>query len=183
MEGIVRTRVGYAGGTADNPTYHNLADHTECLQVEYDESMISYERILEWFWKLHNSTRRVWSRQYMPVLFYHDEQQKALAIASKELQQSLLGKVITPIEQYEKFFLAEFYHQKYYLQQVREVAQEIQKHEGTPQQFVDSTVAARLNGYIAGYGNLPQLLLELPDWKLSDAAKKLLIVRVSSYQS
>ena len=81
---MIRTRVGYAGGAKENPTYHNLGDHTETLQIDYDSSKISYEKLLELFWEEHDPTSRSWSRQYKAVVFYHDEEQKRLAIAGRD---------------------------------------------------------------------------------------------------
>ena len=86
---MIRTHVGYTGGTTENPTYHNLDGHTEAVQIEYDPSRISYQELLDVFWGGHNPTQPAWSRQYASIVFYHDEEQKRLAEASKlELMES-----------------------------------------------------------------------------------------------
>ena len=68
---MIRTRVGYAGGTKKNPAYHNLGDHTETIQIDYDPTKISFEKLLETFWDSHNPAQRSWSRQYMSVHVHH----------------------------------------------------------------------------------------------------------------
>ena len=68
---MIRTRVGYAGGTTNNPTYRALGDHAETIQVDYDPTQISYEELLEAFWTSHSPTSRPWSRQYASIIFYH----------------------------------------------------------------------------------------------------------------
>ncbi len=67
---MVRTRVGYAGGTKRNPTYYNLGDHTETIQIDYDPTYVSYRELLDIFWESHDPAARPWSRQYMAVVFY-----------------------------------------------------------------------------------------------------------------
>lgn len=114
MPGVVRTRVGYAGGTTANPTYHRLGDHTETLQLEYDPERISYQELLDEFWASHNPAERPWSRQYMAAIFYHDGEQKRLAEASRDRVAATLGQATTTaILPAGEFYRAEDYHQKY----------------------------------------------------------------------
>lgn len=70
---MIRTRVGYAGGSKENPTYYSLGDHSETIQIDYDPTQISYGQLLEVFWNSHNPTYEPWSRQYMSIIFYHSE--------------------------------------------------------------------------------------------------------------
>jgi methionine-S-sulfoxide reductase len=99
--------VGYAGGARENPTYHQLGDHTETLQIDYDPAKISYEKLLEIFWEEHDPTSRSWSRQYKAVVFYHDDEQKRLAIASRDRLAAKLGKTIhTEVLPYSRFYTA-----------------------------------------------------------------------------
>lgn len=63
MDGVIRTKVGYTGGTLKDPTYHNLGDHTESLQVEYDPTVVTYEQLLGIFWESHNPTYEVHFKQ------------------------------------------------------------------------------------------------------------------------
>ena len=76
---MIRTRVGYTGGTLENPTYHHLGDHTESVQVDYDPARIDYAALLDAFWQGHNPAASSFSRQYMAAVFYHDETQRQLA--------------------------------------------------------------------------------------------------------
>ena len=68
--------MGYAGGKKSNPTYHDLGDHTETLQIDFDPDVITYDELLEIFWASHNPGRKSWSRQYMAAVFYHNHKQK-----------------------------------------------------------------------------------------------------------
>jgi len=65
MQGIYRTRVGYAGGSTSSPTYRNIGDHTETIQIDYNPKEISHEELLDVFWRSHSPEVKSWSRQYM----------------------------------------------------------------------------------------------------------------------
>jgi len=147
--GVVRTRVGYAGGSKDRPSYYSLGDHTETVDLDYDPEVTSYDKLLDMFWKNHNPTVKC-SRQYMSAIFYHDEQQKSLAEATfADAQKKTGGKITTKILPYEKLWEAEDYHQKYLLQQHPWLLTSL---DIDPDDMIKSHVAARLNGYIGGYG-------------------------------
>jgi len=168
LEGVVRTRVGYAGGTTVNPTYHNLGDHTETVQMDYDPTVISYKELLEVFWDSHDPAAPSWSRQYMSLLFYHNDEQRSLAMASKERQEAELGRpVLTQLVPFSKFYLAEDYHQKYRLRQEDDLMTEFNAFYAEAQDFIDSTAAARINGYLAGYGTFQALQEHLSSFGLS----------------
>jgi peptide-methionine (S)-S-oxide reductase len=173
---VVRTRVGYAGGTKENPTYHNLGDHTETIQIDYDPEKISYEKLLEVFWDSHHPTSKPWSRQYMSIISYHNEEQKRLAMESKKGEEERLGsKIYTEIIPATEFYLAEDYHQKYSLQGVSELKKDFKVIYPDIRDFIDSTAVARVNGYIDGYGSLEILEENLNSFGLSAAGKKKLI--------
>ncbi len=168
LEGVVRTRVGYAGGTTVNPTYHNLGDHTETVQMDYDPTVISYEELLELFWHSHDPAAPSWSRQYMSLLFYHNDEQRSLAVASKERQEAELERpVLTQLVPFSRFYLAEDYHQKYRLRQEEDLMTEFNAFYAEAQDFIDSTAAARINGYLAGYGTFEALQEHLSSFGLS----------------
>ena len=176
---MVRTRVGYAGGEKKNPTYQDLGDHTEAIQIDYDPTRVSYEELLEVFWDSHNPTSRPWSRQYMSIIFFHDEGQEQLARDSKALREEKVGgKIYTEITALSPFYLAEDYHQKYYLQGVPELKRELREYYPDLEAFVNSTAAARINGYVGGYGNLASLEEELESFALSGTAEERLRQRV-----
>jgi len=162
MDGVVRTRVGYAGGTLENPTYRNLGDHTETIQIDYDPTRVSYGQLLEVYWDSHNPTTQRWSRQYMSIIFYHDSEQLTLATQSKEREEDSLGRrVYTEIIPFSRFYLAEDYHQKYRLQQVAELMEELTAIYPNFADFRDSTAVARINGYVGGHVTFEELQEQL----------------------
>ena len=177
---MVRTRVGYAGGTTDNPTYYHLGDHTETIQIEYDPNPISYQELLDVFWAGHDPTRPASSRQYASIIFYHNEEQKRLAQESKERQEAQCGcQIYTEIVPATEFYQAEGYHQKYRLQQSLDLVSEFNAIYPDNRDFVNSTAAARVNGYVGGYGTLSDLQAEIDDLGLSPAASQILLDMVS----
>jgi peptide-methionine (S)-S-oxide reductase len=125
VKGVLSTSVGYAGGTVQNPTYHDVCSdktgHAEVVQVEFDPSQVSYDELLNVFWSNHNPT--MLNRQgpdvgtqYRSVIFYHSPEQQAAATVSKEkLEKSgrFTRSVVTQIEPAPKFWHAEEYHQRY----------------------------------------------------------------------
>jgi peptide-methionine (S)-S-oxide reductase len=176
IRGVVRTRVGYAGGTTKNPTYYNLGDHTETIQIDYDPAQISYEELLDVFWDSHNPAQRPWSRQYMSIVFYHNDEQKRLAMETRDREAARIqGEIFTEIVPASEFYLAEAYHQKYRLRQVPDLMQEFSVMYPDNEDFVASTAAARVNGYLGGYGTVEALQTELSSFGLSpEGSKKLL---------
>ena len=91
IEGVIRTRVGYAGGQTSDPDYGNIGDHTETVQIDFDPQRISYEDLLDIFWRSHTSTGHGWSRQYMNAVFYDNEKQQQFAMSSKAVMEKKLG--------------------------------------------------------------------------------------------
>ena len=124
--GVLKAVSGYTGGKKDNPSYEEVCSgvtgHVEAVQVYYDPSIISYEALLEIFWRHIDPTDSGGQfadrgSQYRSVIFYHDEEQKRLAEKSKEdLNKSgKFGKpVMTEILKFTRFYEAEDYHQNYY---------------------------------------------------------------------
>jgi len=173
LDGVIRTRVGYAGGTTQSPTYHNLGDHTETIQIDYDPTQISYEQLLEIYWDSHNPAVQPWSRQYMSIVFYHNGDQQRLAMATKQREEARLGRrVDAEIIPFSEFHLAEAYHQKYYLQQVPELMKELVAIYPNSGDFIDSTASARINGYLGGHGTFEALQEQLSSFGLSSAGNE-----------
>jgi peptide-methionine (S)-S-oxide reductase len=120
----VKTEVGYMGGHTENPTYEDVCSHktghAEVVRIEYNPDKVSYEKILETFWKIHDPTTL--NRQgadvgdnYRSVIFYHSEAQKNAAEKSlADQQKKLKSQITTEITKAGKFFRAEEYHQKYF---------------------------------------------------------------------
>ena len=123
VKGVKDTAVGFMGGRVKNPSYWmvctKLTGHAEVVQVEYDPKKVSYEKLLDVFWNVHNPTtknRQGWNvgNEYRSVIFFHDEKQKKAALESiNKVQKSLKSKIVTEIKKAPDFYKAEEYHQKY----------------------------------------------------------------------
>ena len=109
----MRTRVAYSGGTVESPTCHSLGDRSETAQIDYGPGLISYEELLDVFWSSHSPTSKPWPRQYMSIIFFHDEEQQRLAVETRACQETLHGQVHTEIVPFRRFYLAEDYHRKH----------------------------------------------------------------------
>jgi len=176
---VVQTRVGYTGGSSANPTYTNLGSHTEAIQIDYDPALISYESLLEIFWGSHDSVSPSWSRQYRKAVFYHNEKQRTAAEGSLKKIVSVIGdKVITEIEPFTEFYLAEGYHQKHRLRGHYAVLREFEEIYPEIKGLISSTAAARINGYLGGYGTCEQLNEEISRFGLSASGNKILLDEV-----
>lgn len=168
---MIRTRVGYTGGTLPDPTYRNLGDHTESFQIDYDPARISYETLLGYFWKEGDPTERPYKRQYMTAVFYADEAQRRLALATGK--QAVAGRsepLRVPILPLATFYRAEDYHQKYYLRRYTELMRAFQGY--SEHQFEDSTVAMWLNACVDGQWKLADVEAELERLGLSEAERQ-----------
>jgi methionine-S-sulfoxide reductase len=153
QEGIVRTRVGYAGGNKDNPTYQNIGDHTETILVEFNPGILSYAELLELFWDNHHYRYgKMGKNQYASRIFFTGEAQKSQAEESKTDKESA-GEVATEIQKLN-FTVAEDYHQKYRLRHSKMMEN---FSEMNPAAFRDSPSAAKLNAYAAGHLNLDDI--------------------------
>jgi len=165
-KGVVRTRVGYAGGTKVNPTYYSMGDHTETVDVDYDPSVTNYSELLKIFWNNHDPCTKQ-KRQYMSGIFYHDEEQKELAFKTLDEMKAKRNKPIaTEIAEAKEFYDAEDYHQKYMLQHHPWLLESLDINPGDD--LIQSHVAARLNGYIGGYGSVKDFNIEAPNLGLNE---------------
>ncbi|HXY07072.1 MAG TPA: peptide-methionine (S)-S-oxide reductase MsrA [Terriglobales bacterium] len=125
LAGVISTRVGYTGGTLANPTYKDVCTdrtgHAEAVEVEYDPSKLSYEKLLDVFWENHDPTQLNrqgpdWGTQYRSAIFFTSPEQEAAAKASKErLEKSgrYTKPIVTQIVPASTFYEAEDYHQQY----------------------------------------------------------------------
>ena len=170
---MIRTRVGYTGGTTENPTYRKLGDHSESIQIDYDPTQISYEQLLDEFWNGHSPTARPYSRQYASFIFYHNETQKELAQQTQSQQEIEWQKeTSTEIMPVGTFYWAEDYHQKYRLRNSPALMAEFNALYPSNEDFVNSTAAARVNGYLGGHGSCEQLEVEIDDLGLSSEGQE-----------
>jgi peptide-methionine (S)-S-oxide reductase len=125
IPGVLSTRVGYLGGTMENPTYKDVCSgrtgHAEAVEVTYDPARLTYDDLLTVFWENHDPTTL--NRQgpdvgvqYRSAIFYHDDEQKAAAEASKA-ERDRSGRyrrpIVTEITPASQFYEAEDYHQQY----------------------------------------------------------------------
>jgi peptide-methionine (S)-S-oxide reductase len=124
VPGVVQVKPGYSGGSVPNPTYEqvcqNTTGHAETVEVTFDPSRISYQGILEYFWKFHDPTTlnrqgADVGEQYRSVIFYMNESQREIAQQSKSSAQKAFDTpVVTSIEPVGRFWPAESWHQDYY---------------------------------------------------------------------
>jgi len=124
LSGVISVTSGYTGGTKRNPTYEEVSDggtgHAESVEIRFDPAKISYRQLLDVFW--HNVDPLTpdaqfcdHGNQYRTAIFYHDEEQHQLALASmRELQKRFKEPVVTQIAAASEFWPAETYHQDYY---------------------------------------------------------------------
>lgn len=125
IPGVERTRVGYEGGTLDNPTYRDVCTdrtgHAEVLEVEFDPQSVTYQQLLDVFFTVHNPTQMNRQgpdigTQYRSVIFYHSPEQQS---AAQKMVEKLTAEgrfpraIVTQIVPAEIFWAAEEYHQKY----------------------------------------------------------------------
>jgi methionine-S-sulfoxide reductase len=175
LEGVIRSRVGYAGGGMKDPSYQKMGDHTETVQIDYDPERITYGELLTYFWRSHDPRYQSGSKQYQNAIFFHDTQQHREALASKSaIERKIKQTVKTVVAPLGSFTPAEAYHQKYLLMH-HSLKREILSIYPLHKDLVDSTAAARLNGYAGGYGTKAQLDRELKDLGLSETGRRTLI--------
>ena len=129
VKGVQSTEVGYSGGLKEQPTYKDVCygrtGHAEVVQVTYDPAVVSYDELLNVFWKIHDPTTvnrqgPDVGEQYRSAIFFHDTEQEHAARASKEaLGRSGMHKrdIVTQIEPSAPFYSAEEYHQQYFEKQ------------------------------------------------------------------
>jgi peptide-methionine (S)-S-oxide reductase len=124
IEGVVKTRVGYTGGTTNDPNYKRVCSgrtgHAESVDVWFDPTVVSYDELLRTFWSIHNPTtrdRQGWDfgSQYRSAIFFHDPDQERQAIVSRDEHQATLKRsIVTEIVSAGQFYEAEDYHQRYF---------------------------------------------------------------------
>ena len=123
INGVIETLVGYSGGNTENPTYESVCyqntNHAEVLLVNFDEEKISYEDLIQAFWKCHDPTTLDrqgpdFGKQYRSVIYYYNNEQKNIALKSRQKNQSNFNNtIVTEITKADIFYKAEDYHQKY----------------------------------------------------------------------
>ena len=123
LDGVIKTEVGYCGGNSKNTTYKEVCggttNHAEVVKIDFDPKIITYEKILDYFFEIHNPTTLNsqgpdFGTQYRSEIFYLNEDQKNIAkkIIEKN-NKKLSGKVVTKLSLIKNYCVAEEYHQKY----------------------------------------------------------------------
>ncbi len=127
IQGVKSTMVGYTGGQFKDPKYHDVCSdktgHAEAVQVEFDPTQVSYEKLLDVFWKIHDPTTLYRQgpdigSQYRSMIAFHDAEQETIAKKSKDAMEKsgkFKNKIVTEIVPATEFYKAEEYHQKYYV--------------------------------------------------------------------
>jgi peptide-methionine (S)-S-oxide reductase len=126
VAGVIDTEVGYMGGSFPNPTYEDVCrkdtGHAEVVQITFDSREVSFKKLLEIFWKIHDPTQlerqgHDIGYQYRSVIFFHSEEQKKVAeksLLAEEASERYDAQIVTAIEPAGIFYRAEDYHQKYF---------------------------------------------------------------------
>jgi peptide-methionine (S)-S-oxide reductase len=151
LEGVVRTRVGYAGGTQSDPSYHALGDHTEVFQVDFDPERTSYRALAGRALDAHDPNRQVRKTQYQNVVFAATATQRetlAAVLEERGLEADAIG---TRIERLDRFYPAEDYHQKHSLRGTPGLQSVFEEVGYDDAELRESPAAAKLNGYAAGH--------------------------------
>ena len=118
VDGVTRARVGFSGGTVAEPWYEDVCSHrtghAEVVEVTYDPERVSYDELLDVFWRKHDPTRRTAHDQYRSLVFFHDDAQRRAAVASQVREQSRRdAPIVTEIASAARFDQAEERHQQY----------------------------------------------------------------------
>ncbi|PSQ97608.1 MAG: methionine sulfoxide reductase [Bacteroidetes bacterium SW_9_63_38] len=166
VEGVIRTRVGYAGGTTAAPTYDDIGDHIETVWIEYDPAQVDYAGLLLLFWASHDPTCAPFKRQYQPALFPQTDRQAEQARASRTARKQETGALTTEIIAEASFHRAESYHQNYKLRRHPVLFDAVRQNYPTDEAFISAPAATLVNGYVGGHraprhldGDLPRLSL------------------------
>ncbi|EXJ22604.1 Peptide methionine sulfoxide reductase MsrA [Alkalibacterium sp. AK22] len=150
MDGIQKVISGYTGGHVPNPTYEQVktqtTGHTEAVYIEYDESKVRFEDLLELYWQQTDPTDAMGQfmdrgESYRPVIFYYDNEQKEKAVRSKHLLEDsgrYTESIVTTIEPANRFYPAEEEHQQFYKKNPRRYAEEKQQRKA----WADSRVGS-----------------------------------------
>ncbi|ATW87310.1 peptide-methionine (S)-S-oxide reductase [Halohasta litchfieldiae] len=150
LDGVIRTRVGYAGGSKVDPTYHDLGEHTEAFQVDYDPTERSYRDLLDLAVRSHDLNRQSSNVQYQNILFVSTPEQAETVEGYLDARGLGRDGIETRIEQLSRFHLAEDYHQKHSLRAKRAILDAFEDAGYDAADVRESPAAAKLNGRAAG---------------------------------
>jgi Peptide methionine sulfoxide reductase len=151
LDGVVRTRVGYGGGTTADPTYHDLGDHTETFQVDYAPEQRSFRELLELVFRSHDPTQQTRKTQYQNIVFVETADQRDALTDFLDEKGYTTDGIATRIEQHPQFHPAEDYHQKYTLRNKRTLTDAFETAGYNEEAIRESPAAAKLNAHAAGH--------------------------------
>ncbi|QDV05426.1 Peptide methionine sulfoxide reductase MsrA [Planctomycetes bacterium Poly30] len=172
---MLRTRVGYAGGTTPDPTYHSIGDHAEAIDIDFYPTVTRYEELVAVFFRSHNPCREAWSTQYRSAVFPRSKEQREAAEAeAARVARKSGGAIETGIEDFSGFTLAEDYHQKYRLRHVPRALAEFKKQFPSEEAFLGSVAVTRANAFAGGYGRTEQIRDDLGRLGLSEEGQEAL---------
>lgn len=161
LPGVLGTRVGFSGGTAPDPSYSNIGDHVETVEVTYDPQKVTYQQLLDHFWAHHNARAKPIFRQYASAIFCETPQEETEAKAERASLQEKGGtdKLLTAILPFKAFYPASDNHQKYYLQQDKALFKALQEQHLA----LNSVLATKLNSVAGADGDRAQLARSLSE--------------------
>jgi len=182
LPGVLRTRVGFAGGTTKQPVYRNMGDHTETIEITYQPEIIAYDDLLTVFWENHYPNRDEYKgRQYISLIRYFSEEQRETAERVKQLMELRLGEPIeTEIAPFDTFIEADEGHQKYYLKRYPKAMAQLKSLYPDTWLMTNSTFAARLNGLVKSFGTREDVGIEIRTWPIPAADQTVLIDQLHS---
>ncbi|MCR8630242.1 peptide-methionine (S)-S-oxide reductase MsrA [Paenibacillus radicis (ex Xue et al. 2023)] len=169
LTGIIRTRVGFAGGTKANPTYRQLGDHSETVEMDFDSGIIRLETILNMFWSSHNpiNINDYKGRQYRSLVLFRDqEQHRVIQDVMRNSVEQGNGMPDTEVAPYTSFYPAKERHQKYYLKRYPDAIDKLKALFPSDEALTNATLAARLNGLAKGYTNMEKIINEIRTWRI-----------------
>ena len=152
FKGVKSVLPGYSGGIVENPSYEQVCTgktgHAESIQIEFDPTVIPYEKILDVFWHTHDPTTlnrqgNDVGTQYRSAIFYHDQKQKEIAEKSKRGLEKVgvyKNSIVTEITPFKNFYVAEDYHKNYY-----------EEHQDAP--YCSVVINPKVRKLIQKYGN------------------------------
>jgi len=149
-DGVIRTRVGYAGGSKPDPTYRSLGDHTEVVQVEFDPERLSYRDLVEMAFRAHDPRDQARKRQYQNLVLTESHAQHETVLAYLDEGDFPRDRIETRIEGLGAFYPAEDYHQKFNLRSHAAMFGQFEEAGYDDTDIRESPAAAKLNAHVTG---------------------------------
>ncbi|WP_245853118.1 peptide-methionine (S)-S-oxide reductase [Natrinema ejinorense] len=156
LDGVVRTRVGYAGGRKPDPSYEVIGDHTEVVQFEYDPEQLSFDELLDRTFDEHNPSQQSGKRQYQNILFTETAEQHEQLRSYLDASECSREQLNTRLEDLDRFHVAEDSHQTFHLRGKRWITDAFAKADYDDGAIREPPAAAKLNANAAGHDvNVP----------------------------